>query len=306
MKILFQIDPIDKLDLNTDSSMAIAKEALDRNLQVFFITPNDIVQKGSKVTANIREFNLQNNKINILSYKETDLDDFDLLFIRQDPPFDINYVTNCQILTNLTKVKIINDPNSILTHSEKIYTHKFAEFMPETLISSDNEILLDFLSEHQQVVIKPINLCGGKGISLINKNDKEANIKITQLLKQSQTPIIIQKFCPEVSKGDTRVLLCCGKIMGQVLRIPPAGQIQANFCAGGIADKVILSKKQIKIAQLIAEDCYKNNLYFVGVDFIGEYLTEINVTSPTGIIQASSQMQVNLAYKIMNELIKLI
>ncbi|MBL6785787.1 MAG: glutathione synthase [Rickettsiales bacterium] len=303
MKILFQIDPITKLNLASDSSIALAKEAIVRDFEVFVTTPNQIELKQSKVFANVKTINFSQNEILTSDYGYQDLNQFDIIFIRQDPPFDINYVTNCHILSCLNHPLFINDPKAIISHSEKIYTHKFAEFMPKTLISANSDNLMHFLKHHNKAVIKPINLCGGNGVELLNYQDNDALNKILALIETVKTPIIIQEFLSEVAKGDTRVLICCGEIIGQVLRIPETNSIKANFCAGGSESEAILSQKQQEISEIIAKDCYENKLYFVGLDFIGDKLTEINVTSPTGIINASRQMQKNLSKDIWDKII---
>ncbi|MBT4989450.1 MAG: glutathione synthase [Rickettsiales bacterium] len=304
MKILFQLDPISSLNLEVDSSIALAKEACKRGYDIYYHTPSDLILQGCDVKAHIKHLTFQDEQIIQQDYGTKDLKNFDIIFIRQDPPFDVNYITNCQILALVKGPLFINNPNSIITHSEKIFAHKFSQYMPETLISNNIAKILEFLSLHQASVIKPVNLSGGQGVELIKANDASARDKINALLNLTNTPIIIQKFLPEVSYGDTRVLICCDKIIGQVLRIPPNNSITANLCSGGQEASAQLSNKQIQISNEIAKETNKNGLYFVGLDFIGEFLTEINVTSPTGIVHASRQMDLNLSSKIWDELIK--
>jgi glutathione synthase len=306
MKILFQIDPLENLNLESDSSIALAHEASLRNFQLYICTPNDLVVENQNVTAQITEIHF--NKADLKTGNSTleNLNNFDVIFIRQDPPFDINYVTNCHILSLVEGPLFINNPLSIISHSEKIFTHKFSEYMPETLISEDITKMLSFLDQHKKAVIKPINLCGGKGVKLLSAADNNSKAEITKLKSETQMPIIIQEFLPHVTEGDTRVLLCGDQIIGQVLRIPPQNSITANFCAGGNEAFTTLSQKQQEISQEIANYTNKNGLYFVGLDFIGDYLTEINVTSPTGIINASRQMQENLGSKIWDQIAKII
>lgn len=306
MKILFQIDPLANLNLESDSSIALAHEAYLRNFQVYICTPNDLVVKRQNVFNKVTEIHFNNKDLKTGNSSLENLNNFDIIFIRQDPPFDINYVTNCHILGLVEGPLFINNPLSIITHSEKIFTHKFSEHMPETLISEDISEILSFLDQHKKAVIKPINLCGGKGIKLLSVTDNNCKAAITQLKNDTQMPIIIQEFLPHVTKGDTRVLLCGDQIIGQVLRIPPQDSITANFCAGGNEAYTELSPKQQEVSRKIANYTNKNGLYFVGLDFIGDYLTEINVTSPTGIINASRQMDENLSSKIWNQITKII
>jgi glutathione synthase len=302
MHILFQIDPIEKLKLASDSSIELAKEASSRGFKIFISYPENLFVKAHDVYTLVTEISFDNSELKLGNSSYRTLNDFDIIFIRQDPPFDINYVINCQILSLVKGPLFINNPLSIVTHSEKIFTHEFAEFMPKTLISNNTEQILEFLDKQKQAVIKPINLCGGRGVKLLSATDKNREAEITSLQSETQMPIIIQEFLPNVTKGDTRVLLCGNKIIGQVLRVPSKNSITANFCAGGNEAYTELSDKQKEISTKIANYASKNGLYFVGLDFIGDYLTEINVTSPTGIINASRQMQENLSQKIWDQI----
>lgn len=303
MEILFQIDPINKLNLAVDTSIALAKEAHKRGYNIYYNTPNDIRLNGDQVTAHITKLTFNDDHLVQQDYHIKNLADFDIIFIRQDPPFDINYVTNCHILSLVKGPLFVNNPQAILTHSEKIYAHEFAEFMPKTLVSSNINYLIEFLNEQHNAVIKPINLCGGQGVTLVSKDDSHARDKITALLNAVKTPIIIQQFLPDVAKGDTRVIICGGKVIGQVLRIPPVNKITSNLCGGGHEAGTTLSEMQLHISNKIALDADNKGLFLVGADFIGNYLTEINVTSPTGIVHASRQMDTNLSSIIWNSLI---
>ncbi|MBT4922261.1 MAG: glutathione synthase [Rickettsiales bacterium] len=304
MKILFQLDPIGTLNLEVDTSIALAKEAFKRGYELYCHTPSDLFLDGAEVKAKITHLIFQDERIIQQDYGLKNLSDFDIIFIRQDPPFDIKYVTNCQMLAMVKGPLFINDPNSIITHSEKIYAHQFSEFMPKTLISDDISYLLEFLAENKQAVIKPVNLSGGQGVELIQSNEASSRDKISTLLNLVKTPIIIQQFLPEVVYGDTRVLICGNEIIGQVLRIPPSNKITANLCSGGVEASTQLSKIQKMVSKKIALDANQKGLIFIGLDFIGDYLTEINVTSPTGVVHASRQMDMNLSSNIWDVLLQ--
>lgn len=302
MKIAIQMDEISTINPNTDSTYLLAQEAQRRGFSLFYYTVYDVYLKGSEVYANLYPITFKddiNDYFELGQKIENKLNEFDLILIRQDPPFDMRYITNSYLLSMLEgRVKFINNPSAIRNHSEKIYAHKFAEYMPKTIVSENLEILENYFKRLGDVVLKPLYAFGGRDVELVKKGDKNFKEVASKIIQKYQAPIIIQAFIPEVTQGDTRVLVACGQIVGQILRIPAENQITANLCHGGTASKATLSDRQIEIANIIASDCHKNGLYFVGLDFIGDHLTEINVTSPTGIKQASLEMQKDIAKEI--------
>lgn len=302
MKIAFQMDKVESINPATDSTYLLALEAEKRGFDIYYYTPIDLYLDGDQLLANITKITFHNNLDNYYTLgdaKIEKLDTFDFIFVRQDPPFDMRYITNTYLLSKIqNRVTIINNPEAIRNYSEKIYAHDFAEYMTKTLISENIDVLQDAYTKFGDVVIKPLYAYGGIDVVLIKANNKSFTTKAQNLINKYQTPIIIQTFLPEVSDGDTRVLLACGQVVGQILRTPAANQIKANLCAGGTAGYTRLSTKQTQIAKIIAKETNKLGLYFVGLDFIGDYLTEINVTSPTGIKQASDEMQENLPERI--------
>lgn len=311
MQILVQMDRVETINPNSDSTFQLALEAQKRGFALFYCTPKQLYLAGDQVKARIRSIEFYENQEQFFAFKseltECDLVDFDIILVRQDPPFDMRYITNTYLLSKIeNKVRIINNPTSIRDNSEKIYAHDYSQYMPKTIISEDLEIIKQKYKEIGEVVLKPLYAFGGRDVIYIAKDqEKKLEDSFAKLIETYQTPIILQQYLPEIIKGDCRVLLASGQIVGQVLRVAASGQIAANLCAGGSAEFTTLSKKQQAIALEIAQDCKNKKLEFVGLDFIGDYLTEINVTSPTGIKQASELMQENVAKKIWDAFLQI-
>ncbi len=287
---LFQMDDPKKININEDSTYLIIKEAISRGIKCFYNNPEWVfsdLKKVTKIKSKVYEIFLK--KDNRLSYtidkhKEINLDKFDVIFVRQDPPFNLQYISNTYLLDQLTKPLIINNPREIRNYPEKHIMMNFPELTPATLISSELDSIIRFINKHEVVVIKPAYGNGGLGIEKIKKDKKNLRYYIKNYInKFFKSPIIVQKFLNNFDKGDKRIILINGKVKGAVLRLPKKNSIKANFHAGGSALKTSLSKKEITICQKIKKFLIQNNLYFVGIDIIDGYLTEINITSPTGI-----------------------
>lgn len=286
MKVAFQIDQIETLDFNSDSSLCIANEALKRGLDVWFYTPETLTYKKNKLYAIAQKISaITNTKAVHDQDKEIVLNSIDVLFIRQNPPFDIKYITYTYLLDLLTDTLIINKPSSVRNFTEKLSTLLCSDLTTDTMVTTNAEEALNFLALHKEVVCKPLYEFGGRDIK--KYNESESNIfhnEFQALAKKYNTPLIIQKFIPEVTKGDKRIILVDGKPVGAVKRIPKKGSIKSNLCAGGTAEKTILTTQDTHIATKVGKILKKHDILFAGIDVIGESLTEINVTSPTGII----------------------
>lgn len=286
MKVAFQIDQIETLDFNSDSSLCIANEALKREFDVWFYTPETLTYKKNKLYAIAQKISaITDIKVIHDQDKEIILNDIDVLFIRQNPPFDMKYITYTYLLDLLTDTLVINKPSSIRNFTEKLATLLCSELTIDTMVTTNVEEALNFLTLHKEIVCKPLYEFGGRDIT--KYNESESNIfhnKFQALAKKYNTPLILQKFIPEVNKGDKRIILVNGKPVGAIKRIPKEGSIKSNLCAGGTAEKTTLTKQDTHIATEVGKILKKHDILFAGIDVIGEYLTEINVTSPTGII----------------------
>ena len=292
------MDKIEDIDTNFDSSFLIALEAQKRNYQIFYYNPQDLFYNNGIIQANGFLIELIENNViyfKFLSKKLlVNLKDFNFIFIRQDPPFDMNYITSTYLLDFLpSKNVIINNPTSIRNFSEKISAFQFKEFMPPTIVSQDTKIIKNFLNYHKDIITKPLYGNGGEGVHRHTVKNNSLN-NIIKNLSSLPEPIMAQKYIPEISEGDRRIILIDGEYMGSVSRIPMKGSIKANFHAGGAAKKTDLIRRDKEICLALSKTLKENQLFFVGIDIIGNYLTEINVTSPTGIKQINALNNTNL------------
>jgi glutathione synthase len=287
MKIIAQMDEISSINIKTDSTFAILLEAQNQGHEIFYYLPENLTYDCKNVKATIHKIKLQNKigeHYEILTTSNENLTNFDIILIRQDPPFDINYITSTYLLEIIKdKVLIINNPSEIRNCPEKIFVTNFKEFIPPTIISSNIEEIKKFKEKHKDIIIKPLYGAGGEGVFYLQENDLNLNVITESALKLYKAPIIAQKFIKEVKNGDKRILLLNGEFLGAVTRVSGKEDIRSNFHAGGAARKSILSERDKEICQKIAPELKKRGLFFVGIDVIGDYLTEINVTSPTGI-----------------------
>ena len=294
-QIAIQMDSIELIDYNFDTSFLIAYEAQLRNYKIFYYNPSDLIIKNGNVQATgyYLKLNLdQNDYFKYTSDKITlDLKNFNFVFLRQDPPFDMNYITSTYILDFLPyETKVINNPTAVRNATEKLYTFNFKEFMPPTLVTKDLKIIEEFLDKEEDIITKPLYGNGGEGIHRFDKSN--FNFKILE--EYLHLPIMVQKFINEINDGDRRVVFFDGEYYGSVARIPQEDNVKANFHAGGKAVKTGLVYRDKEIIEILGPKLKEHNLFFVGIDIIGNYLTEINVTSPTGLKQINALNNVNL------------
>ncbi|MBI04745.1 MAG: glutathione synthase [Pelagibacteraceae bacterium] len=295
-QIAIQMDSIESIDYEFDSSFMIAYEAQNRDYEIFYYNPHDLFLDQSEVKARGYYLNLIDDKNSYFSYlskkKEVNLSNFRFIFLRQDPPFDMKYITSTYILDLLTgPTKVINNPKAVRNSTEKLYTYKFIDYMPPTIVTQNIDDLKNFLKIHQDIITKPLYGNGGEGIYRSKKGFLNG---IKNNKKYLDMPIMAQKYIPEISQGDRRIILIDGEYVGSVARLPQIGSIKANFHAGGRAKKTDLVFRDKEIINVLGPKLKKNDLFFVGIDVIGNYLTEINVTSPTGIKQINKLNNVNL------------
>ncbi len=292
-----------KLNPLTDTSIFLANEIQKKNYKIFYYEPRNLSILKTEVVANgyFIRFDYSKEKIfKILKKKKLNLKECKFILIRQDPPFNLEYISSTYILDLIkNRVKIINDPTSIRNISEKLYSSRYQKFMPSTIFSQNMDEIKKFLLKYKKVIIKPIHSFSGNDIHLLTKFDSKL---INRFIKKHNF-IMCQKYLPKIYKGDKRVFLINGKIRGAISRIPKKGSFLSNMSKGAKAVNVILTKKEIKISRLIAKKLKKENIFFAGIDFIDQKLNgDINVTSPTGLKTLYDLSKINLATIFWKEL----
>ncbi|MDA9653326.1 glutathione synthase [Candidatus Pelagibacter sp.] len=285
-----------KLNPVTDTSVFLANEIQNKGYRIFYYDPKDLSIINSKVIAKgfFIKFNYTHKKFfKILKKHKLDLSICKFILIRQDPPFNLEYISATYILDTIkNKVKILNNPTSIRNVSEKLYSSKYQKFMPNTIFTQNIDEIKKFFETHKKVILKPIHSYSGNDIHLLTK----FNLKLIQEFIKQHNHIMCQKYLPKISKGDKRVFLINGKVCGAISRIPKKGSFLSNMSKGAKPINIKLTKIENKISKLIAKDLKKENIYFAGIDFIDQKLNgDINVTSPTGLKTLFDLSGINLA-----------
>jgi len=306
-KFLFQMDDPTKINIKEDSTYMLIKESLSRGIRCFYNSPSWVYASLNKYNQ-IKSSNLELSltKSGKLTYKskkskDTNLEKFNAIFIRQDPPFNMGYISNTYLLSQLQNPVLINDPSEVRNFPEKHIMMNFPELTPPTLISSHIPSILAFIRLHKEVILKPAYGNGGIGIEKIKMNQSNMKKFLTKYISKFQNnPVIIQKFLKNFNKGDKRIILVNGQVKGAVLRVPKKNSIKANFHAGGTAVKTTLSLREKKICSTIKNFLKTKKLSFVGIDVIDGYLTEINITSPTGIQEINRLNKVNIEKDVID------
>jgi glutathione synthase len=292
-----------KLNPVTDTSVFLAHEIQNKDYKIFYYDPRDLSIINSKVIAAgcFIEFNYKNKKIfKILKKQKLELTKCKFILIRQDPPFNLEYISATYILDAIKdKVKILNNPTSIRNVSEKLYSVKFQKYMPDTIFSQNIDEIKNFFKKHKKVILKPIHSYSGNDIHLLTS----FNLKLIKKFTKQHDHIMCQKFIPKISKGDKRVFLINGKVCGAISRVPKKGSYLSNMSKGAKPINIKLTKIENKISKLIAKDLKKQNIFFAGIDFIDQKLNgDINVTSPTGLKTLYDLSGINLAKTFWKEL----
>jgi len=305
--VIFQMDPFNRLNLDSDTSISLIKEAKHQGIDAWICYPSDLSYEENKAFTIAHRVTKEGLKL--CSPQKKDLDKFDFFFIRQDPPFDLSYLTNCYLLEMHKKFNkrpfFVNDPGSIKNFTEKIFPLYFNNLMPKNCITESKEVFLRMLKKHRKLVIKTLYNKGGEGVVKVQSTKQKEALKIFEDLKTKYlVPVVVQEFIDDVVYGDKRVILIDGKPEGVINRIPKKGEFKANLHLGGEAKQTTLTKKEKKICMEIKKTLKKEKLFFVGIDLINEKLTEINVTSPTGIVQILNLSGIDLAKKLWQKLLK--
>ena len=287
----------------TDTTIFLANEIQSKKYKIFYYDPKNLSIVKSQIIADgffIKFDYKKKNFFRVIKKQKLELKNCKFILIRQDPPFNIEYISTTYILDNIkNKVKIINDPTSIRNISEKLFSAKYQNFMPDTLFSQNIDEIKKFFRVNQKVIIKPIHSFGGNDIFLLTK----LNLKLIKKLIKKHNYIMCQKFIPKINKGDKRVFIINGKIVGAISRIPKKGSFLSNLSKGGKAININLTSIEKKISKKIAKDLKNKKIFFAGIDFIDQKLNgDINVTSPTGLKTFYDLSRINLAKTFWTEL----
>ncbi len=303
MKTGFQMDLLSELNFKTDSTLPIIYESQKRKNINYIYHPRELYLKNNKVFALAHPISFSSSnyqKYKLGKKEKLLLDSLDFLFIRQDPPYNMSYISSMHLLELVnSKTRIINNPHGIRNAPEKLLMLKFPKLIPPTLITKSKDEVNKFMIQYNQCVVKPLYGNGGEDIFFLNKKDKNYNQILEAFLKKNNEPFIIQKFLPEIKKGDKRIILIDGNPVGAVKRMPKGNEIRSNIHVGGQCVKTGLSKRDLQICESIKKELINNGLFFAGIDVIGNFLTEINVTSPTCIQEIKQLYKINIYFNYL-------
>jgi len=303
LAVAIQMDPIDTINIDADSTFALALEAQVRGHALFHYLPQALTLRDGRLLARGRAlevFRRHGNHHRFGAFEELDLAGFDIVLMRQDPPFDMAYITATHLLELLPEdgPLVVNDPASVRNAPEKLFVLHFRELMPPTLLTLDVEEIRAFWQLHGEIVLKPLFGNGGAGVFHLRPGDDNLNSLLEMYALVHREPVMVQRYLPEVRQGDKRIILVEGEPVGAVLRVPPEGEARANLHVGGRAVKTGLTAREREICASIGPALREQGLVFVGIDVIGDWMTEINVTSPTGIQEIARLDGVDLSRNI--------
>jgi len=287
LTVAIQMDPIEKIDINGDSTFALALEAQGRGHALFYYGPRDLSWRDGKVTAFMRPLSVKNVKGDHFTLGDgsvQDLSKLDVVLMRQDPPFDMSYISATHMLGRIhPKTLVVNNPAEVRNAPEKLFVTTFAEFIPPTLISSDPREIRAFRDTHRDIILKPLYGNGGAGVFRVREGDENLGSLLEMFTAFYREPVIVQRYIPDVRKGDKRIILVDGEFAGAINRVPAEGEARSNMHVGGRPEATELTAREKAICAAIGPELKKRGFIFTGIDVIGDYMTEINVTSPTGI-----------------------
>jgi glutathione synthase len=301
MKIVFVADPLPSFKIHKDSTYAMMVEAAKRGHELHFTLQESLMWKGGRVLAEVSRLSLTGEKdpwYRIAPHKETRLADFDAVLMRKDPPFDAEYVASTWLLELAQKegAKVFNDPRAIRDHSEKLAIAKYARFAVPTLVTRLPGQLQQFIEANGDVVLKPLDGMGGESVFRVASGDPNRNVIVETLVRNGAKSVMAQRYIPEISAGDKRILLIAGKAVPHCLaRIPKPGETRGNLAAGGTGIAKPLTRRDLEIANALGPELARQGLLLVGLDVIGDWLTEINVTSPTCFREITDQTGFDVA-----------
>ena len=299
------MDSLDTIDIAADSTFAIALESQNRGHKLYHYLPSDLSMKNGAVIARARLLNLdaKTGEYFLDSYEFLNLTEIDVVLMRQDPPFDMSYITATHLLERIQpNTLVVNNPMHVRNAPEKLFVTEFQDLTPPTLITRDQDLIKRFSSDYGDIIIKPLYGNGGAGVFHIEPENENLNALIELFFSQSREPIIVQQYLPEIRDGDKRIILVNGNAVGAVSRVPMQGEARANLHVGATAQKATINQRDQEICNSIGPILREKGLLFVGIDVIGCYLTEINVTSPTGIKEINQLDGVRLEKVILDSI----
>jgi glutathione synthase len=288
LKVAVQMDPIEGINIEGDTTFLMMEQAQARGHSIFVYLTDSLAMEGGRVFARGRDVEVRRvagDHFKAGPVRRAELTEFDVILMRQDPPFDMHYIDATFFLEKVhPQVLVVNNPAEVRSAPEKLFVTKFPDLQPPTLITWDREAIREFREWHGDVVLKPLNGRGGSGVTRHLQDDPNLSALLELHAELGREPVIVQKFLPSVTKGDKRILLVDGDPVGAINRVPEKGQIRSNMAVGGRPEPVELSARDREICARIGPELKARGLIFVGIDVIGEHLTEINVTSPTGAV----------------------
>jgi len=288
LKVAVQMDPIEGINIEADTTFLMMEQAQARGHELFVYTTNTLALEDGRAFARGRDVRVQRvlgDHAALGSVRKVELADFDVVLLRQDPPFDMHYIDTTFVLEAIhPKTLVVNNPAEVRNAPEKLFVTRFPQLQPPTLITSDRAAIYDFRARHGDVVLKPLNGRGGSGVTRLLADDPNLDALLELHAQIGREPVILQKFLPAVTKGDKRIILVDGEAVGAINRVPEKGQIRSNMAVGGKPEPVEMSARDHEICRTIGPELKRRGLLFVGIDVIGDHLTEINVTSPTGAV----------------------
>ncbi|MEM5476506.1 glutathione synthase [Pacificibacter sp. AS14] len=302
LKVAIQMDPIGPIDITADSTFRIMLEAQARGHELFYYTPDKLAFQEGKITARgwpVTVQMVEGDHYTLGDETEVDLSTYDVVWLRQDPPFDMGYITSTHLLDMISETTlVVNDPFWVRNYPEKLLVLNFPDLTPPTTIARDLDTIKAFKAKHGDVILKPLYGNGGAGVFRLGPDDKNLSSLHELFCGINNEPLIVQKFLPDVSAGDKRVILVDGEPVGAINRVPQKGETRSNMHVGGRPEKIGLSARDLEICAAIGPLLREKGQIFVGIDVIGNYLTEINVTSPTGIQELERFDGTNTAEKL--------
>ncbi|HUK59003.1 MAG TPA: glutathione synthase [Stellaceae bacterium] len=287
LAVAIQMDPIEGVNIEADTTFVLALEALARGHRLYHYLPRHMALRDGALFTRARALEVRRERerhYTLGAFETLNLASLDVILMRQDPPFDMAYITATHLLEHVRdKVLIVNDPVAVRNAPEKLLATRFPGLMPPTLITSERDEITAFRAAHGEIILKPLFGNGGAGVFRVKPDDENLNSLLEMFTLLYREPIMVQRYLPEIRQGDKRIVLIEGEPVGAVNRIPPEGEARANLHVGGRAAKTTLTAREREICAAIGPSLREDGLVLVGIDVIGDYLTEINVTSPTGV-----------------------
>ena len=287
LKVALQMDPITDVDIDADSTFVIGLEAQKRGHELFYYHPDDLIFEDGRVMAVAQRLELRaelDNHCTLGTPELVDLATLDVVWLRQDPPFDMAYLTTTYLLDMLPATTlVVNNPTEVRANPEKLYIARFPDLVPPTLVTRNVAHIKAFREKHQDIIVKPLYGNGGAGVFHVKPDDENLGSLLEMFLQGSREPIVVQAYLKDVRQGDKRIILVDGEPVGAINRVPQEGEARSNMHAGGTPEPSKLTERDLEICAAIGDDLKARGLIFAGIDVIGNYLTEINVTSPTGL-----------------------